>query len=111
GKIGAGIERIWNASSGSQDLIAYANQYFVFDMYVTHADLLNLSGNNWIAIAAGGNNLDTNSRLHLNVDEIRAGSVGDWITVYAQLSAANSPNGFNPVNLDTVQEMRLQMQW
>lgn len=111
GKIGAGIERIWNASSGSQDLIAYANQYFVFDMYVTHADLLNLSGNNWIAIAAGGNNLDTNSRLHLNVDAIRAGSVGDWITVYAQLSAANSPNGFNPVNLDTVQEMRLQMQW
>ncbi|MDQ6419063.1 S-layer homology domain-containing protein [Paenibacillus sp. LHD-117] len=111
GKIGAGAERIWNAASGSQDLLGYANQYFVFDMYVTHADLLNLNGNNWIAVAAGGNNLDTNSRLNLNANEIRNGHVNEWMTVYAQLSTANSPNGFNPVHLDTVQDMRLQMQW
>ncbi|RXZ77492.1 hypothetical protein EBB07_30700 [Paenibacillaceae bacterium] len=111
GKIGAGAERIWNANSGNQNLLAYANQYFVFDMYVTHADLLNLSGNNWIAIASGGNNLDSNSRLNLNVSEIRNGHVNEWITVYAKLSADNSPNGFNPATLDTVQEMRLQMQW
>ncbi|OME77398.1 hypothetical protein BK120_26110 [Paenibacillus sp. FSL A5-0031] len=115
GKIGAGVERLWDArfvsSSGNQDLSAYANQYFVFDMYVTHSDLLKLSGNNWIAMASGGNNLDTNSRLNLNVNEIKNGKVNEWITVYAQLSAANSPNGFNPVNLDTVQAGRLQMQW
>lgn len=115
GKIGAGAERLWDArfinSSGNQNLLDYANQYFVFDMYVTHSDLLNLSGNNWIAMASGGNNVDTNSRLHLNVNEIRQGHVNEWITVYAQLSAANSPNGFNPMNLDTVQAARLQMQW
>lgn len=115
GRIGAGAERIWDArfinSSGNQDLLGYANQYFVFDMYLTHADLLNFNGNNWIAIAAGGNNLDTNSRLNLNVSEMRNGPANGWITVYAQLSAANSPNGFNPVNLDTVEAGRLQMQW
>jgi len=111
GKIGAGAERIWNANSGTQNLLAYANQYFVFDMYVTHADLLNFNGNNWIAIASGGNNLDTNSRLNLNVGEMRNGHVNEWITVAAQLSTANSPNGFNPVTLNTVTEMRLQMQW
>lgn len=115
GRIGAGAERIWDArfiaSGGNQDLLGYANQYFVFDMYVTHADLLNFNGNNWIAIAAGGNNLDTNSRLNLNVNEMRNGPVNGWMTVYAQLSSANSPNGFNPVNLDTVDAGRLQMQW
>ena len=102
GRIGAGAERMWDArfinSSGNQDLLAYANQYFVFDMYVTSEDLLNLNGNNWIAIAAGGNNVDTNSRLNLNVNEIKKGPVNGWMTVSAQLSAANSPNGFNPVN-------------
>jgi hypothetical protein len=115
GRIGAGIERIWDArfinSSGNQDLLGYANQYFVFDMYVTHADLLNFNGNNWIAISAGGNNIDTNSRLNLNVSEMRNGPANGWITVAAQLSAANSPNGFNPVNLDTVDSGRLQLQW
>ncbi|PRX69799.1 S-layer family protein [Cohnella sp. SGD-V74] len=111
GKIGAGAERIWNANSGNQNLLGYANQYFFFDMYVTHADLLNFNGNNWIAIASGGNNLDTNSRLNLNVNEMRNGQVNEWMTVYAQLSTSNSPNGFNPVTLDTVTEMRLQMQW
>ncbi|QHW29527.1 hypothetical protein GZH47_00875 [Paenibacillus rhizovicinus] len=115
GRIGAGAERMWDGrfinSSGDQNLLAYANQFFVFDMYVTSADLLNLNGNNWIAMAAGGNNVDTNSRLNLNVNEIKNGSVNGWTTVYAQLSAANSPNGFNPVNLDTVQAARLQMQW
>ena len=115
GKIGAGAERIWDArfisSSGDQDVLGYANQYFVFDMYVTHADLLNFNGNNWVAIATGGNDLDTNSRLNLNVNEMRNGHVNEWMTVYAQLSTANSPNGFNPVHLDTVQAGRLQMQW
>ncbi|MBP3966243.1 immunoglobulin-like domain-containing protein [Paenibacillus lignilyticus] len=115
GRIGAGAERIWDArfvsSSGNQNLLGYADQYFVFDMYVTHTDLLNLNGNNWIAVAAGGNSVDTNSRLNLNVNEIRSGHVNEWMTVYAKLSAANSPNGFNPVNLDTVQAGRLQMQW
>ncbi|MFD0670739.1 immunoglobulin-like domain-containing protein [Cohnella sp. GCM10027633] len=115
GRIGAGAERIWDArfinSGGNQDLLGYANQYFVFDMYVTHTDLLNFNGNNWVAIAAGGNNLDTNSRLNLNVSEMRNGPANGWITVAAQLSAANSPNGFNPVKLDTVDAGRLQMQW
>ncbi|GGG52736.1 immunoglobulin-like domain-containing protein [Paenibacillus radicis (ex Gao et al. 2016)] len=115
GKIGAGAERLWDArfinSSGNQNLLGYANQYFVFDMYVTHADLLNFNGNNWVAMAAGGNSVDTNSRLNFNVSEMRNGKVNEWFTVYAQLSSANSPNGFNPVNLDTVQAARLQMQW
>ncbi|MCL6456633.1 MAG: hypothetical protein K6T85_01370, partial [Gorillibacterium sp.] len=115
GKIGAGAERLWDArfinSSGNQDLLGYANQYFVFDMYVTHADLLNLNGSNWVAIASAGNNLDTNSRLNLNVSEIRNGHVNEWITVYTQLSTANSPNGFNPVHLDTVEAARLQIEW
>ncbi|MGO4374767.1 immunoglobulin-like domain-containing protein, partial [Paenibacillus sp. MCAF20] len=52
GKIGPGAERLWDArfinSGGNQDLLGYANQYLVFDMYVTHADLLNFSGNNWV---------------------------------------------------------------
>ncbi|MFD0670737.1 immunoglobulin-like domain-containing protein [Cohnella sp. GCM10027633] len=115
GRIGAGIERIWNAqfisSSGNQDLLGYANQYLVFDMYVTNAELLNFSGNNWIAIATGLSDLDTNSRLHLNVSEMRNGSANGWITVAAQLSASNSPNGFNPVSLDKAYLGRLQMQW
>ncbi|MGO4376408.1 hypothetical protein AB4Z21_37775, partial [Paenibacillus sp. MCAF20] len=66
---------------------------------------------NWVAIASGGNNLDTNSRLNLNVSEMRNGHVNEWMTVYAQLSTANSPNGFNPVTLNTVESGRLQMQW
>lgn len=115
GRIGAGAERIWDArfisSGGNQDLLGYANQYFVFDMYVTHPDLLNWSGNNWLAMAAGGNNVDTNSRLNLNVSEMRNGPANGWITVYAQLSSANSPNGFNPASLDAVDAGRLQMQW
>ncbi len=115
GRIGAGAERIWDtrftSSSGNQDLISYANQYFVFDMYVTHADLLNLSGNNWLAMAVGGNNIDTNSRLNLNVSDIRNAKANEWITVYAQLSTSNSPNNFNPANLDTTEAGRLQMQW
>ncbi|MGO4376498.1 hypothetical protein AB4Z21_38240, partial [Paenibacillus sp. MCAF20] len=53
----------------------------------------------------------TNSRLNLNVSEMRNGPANGWITVRAQLSSANSPNGFNPVNLDTVDSGRLQLQW
>ena len=116
GRIGAGAERIWDArfiGTGAQNLIDYADKYFVFEMLVTSSSALQFGGNNWIAMATqnNGNSVDSNSRIRLNESEMRAANVGEWFTVYAHLASSNSPNNFNPAFMDNVQAGRLQMQW
>ena len=115
-RVNGAREKIWQGrfiGDGDQNLIAYANQYFVFDMYVTDASLLNVNanGNTWLAISSANNDIDTNSRLRLNTTDIRNAKVGEWFTVYTQLSTSNSTNSFNPNNLEVAQEGRLQIQW
>ena len=115
-------ERLWDArftvaggdGDYTQNYLNYANQYFVFDLYLGSQALIdsfNQSGNNWIAINTQGNSMDGNSRVRLNAVDIKNASPHTWITVYAQLSSTNSPNGFNPTSLASVSSGRLQMQW
>jgi len=100
----------FNTVPNGGDAIAYANQYFVFDMMVTNADMLQLQGNNWLVVeTAAGGDWNTNSRINLNVSDIRAAEANTWITVYAPLTS--NGHGFNPSSLDQVTRMGLHLQW
>ena len=99
------------------NLLGYADQYFVFDMRVTDANLLRLTtgtGNNWFCIrtVGGGGTYDDGARFNFPVNSIRAQAANTWFTVAIPITTANAgPGGFNLANLGNVTGIRLQMQW
>ncbi|MCL2488155.1 MAG: family 43 glycosylhydrolase, partial [Oscillospiraceae bacterium] len=110
-----------------QDLSEYTNKFFVFEMYVTDASLLDLNpnGNNWF-IMVGEKDKWNNSRarLNLNVAEIRKAKPKTWVTVSAQLTKNNTggktfsegdeggvPYTDAMFGFDEIRRMGLQLDW
>ena len=91
------------------DFLPYADQYFVFEMRVSDASLLELPGDNWFVIDHSGD-WNTNSRLQLPVTHMRLQEPNEWFTVAVPMTAANATAGnFDPVFMDTVRRMGFHM--
>ena len=91
------------------DFLAYADQYFVFDMRVSDASLLQFPGDNWFVIDHSGD-WNTNSRLQLPVGQMRLQEANEWFTIAVPMTAASATAGnFSPAYMDTVRRMGFHM--
>ncbi|WP_081756953.1 S-layer homology domain-containing protein [Gorillibacterium massiliense] len=104
----------------NQDLSAYANKFFVFDMKVTDKSFLEQIKNDRngdfvvMSLTAGStpNDFDDGARLLVSTSEIKTKSVGEWITVSTQIAWNNAHNydyRYSPADLKDAKRLRMNL--